>query len=82
MRVVDKLKLNKFRDVAIPTPRDLFARYGVAIPRNTTYSGDEMAINGMSKIDSISSAELYDRYKQQLESVPFTQPDVVDSSNV
>ena len=41
----DKLKVNKFRIVAIPRPIEFMARFGVANMPSSAFSGDELAPN-------------------------------------
>lgn len=67
MFVPEKLKVNRFKDVKIPTNKDFFARVGlgnVGVAGN--YTGDEMAIPAQSKIDQIRQADFeYSKYLNQ-----------------
>lgn len=69
MYVPDKLKLNKFRLVRIPSNAEYFRRYGAGNDSKGVYSGDEMLSTGERKIDSIAGAyEDYQRYAKMKES--------------
>lgn len=55
MKVVDSLKLNKFKPVSIPRNRDLYARVGGRIPSLGT--GGFTAEYGKDKLQLISDSE-------------------------
>lgn len=55
MKVVDKLKLNKFVPVSVPKNRDLFSRVGGRVPSLGT--GGFTAEIGKSKLDLLASDE-------------------------
>lgn len=63
MFVVEELKLNKFRDVQIPSGREYFARYGQLISPADQYTGDEVAQMPQNKVDSFAD---YQRYAEQM----------------
>lgn len=68
MLVPDKLKLNKFVHVRIPSNKEYFARVGLSSAGlSTQYTGDEIADTGKSKIDSIADMDAYDRLMQSKE---------------
>lgn len=49
MYVPKSLKLNRFTVVDIPSPKEIFTRFGFAT--GTAYSGDEEVPSPMSKVD-------------------------------
>lgn len=55
--VPEKLKLNKFKLVAIPKNRDYFARFGFAKSPASSYSGDLPAFFNEDKIGSLVRGE-------------------------
>lgn len=55
--VPEKLKLNKFKLVAIPKNRDYFARFGFAKSPASSYSGDLPASFNEDKIGSLVRGE-------------------------
>lgn len=59
-----ELKLNKFREVKIPSNASYFQRYGfAAVPSESLYTGDEELDYGQTKLDAIAEgAELYERF--------------------
>lgn len=64
MLVPDKLKLNRFKEVKIPTNKDFFARVGLgSVGTAGSYTGDDFAIPNQSKIDQILQADAeYSKY--------------------
>lgn len=62
MRVVEKLKLNKFRDVVVPEPKALYQRFGFSAPDPCKYTGDEPAIMPANKCDQLAD---YAEYAEQ-----------------
>lgn len=68
MFVPDKLKLNKFVHVRIPSNKEYFARVGLSSTGlSNQYTGDELADTGKTKIDSIADMDAYDRFMQSKE---------------
>lgn len=67
MLVPEKLKLNKFKLVKIPSNKDYFARVGLqSAGTPSQYTGDEMAVLDQSKIDQIRAADAeYAKYLNQ-----------------
>lgn len=59
MFVVEKLKLNKFVHVEIPSNKDFFSRLAGARPiaPASAYSGDESVPNSMNKTDQLMYAD-------------------------
>ena len=52
----ESLKVNKFKEVSIPTPTEYVKRYGLrAAPES--YSGDNLAVPAMSKIQQLNVAD-------------------------
>lgn len=64
MFIPEKLKLNKFKDVKIPSNKDFFARVGLgSVGTAGSYTGDELATPVQSKIDQIAEADAeFSRY--------------------
>lgn len=64
MFVPEKLKLNKFQIVRIPSPKEYFSRVGnQPIGTNNMYTGDDPAIMNQRKVDSIIDMEEFDRMR-------------------
>lgn len=63
MYVCEGLKLNKFRDVAIPANKMYFQRYGLMNADRMVYTGDELARPEKTKVDTFTDMEAYDRMK-------------------
>lgn len=58
MFVPEKLKLNRFKLVKIPSNRDYFGRVGLSSPGSPAqYTGDDLAVPPQSKIDQILDAD-------------------------
>lgn len=55
MKVIEKLKLNKFKSVSVPRNRDLYARVGGRVPQLGT--GGFTSELGKSKMDILSDSE-------------------------
>lgn len=71
MRIPDKLKLNKFRLVLLPSTRDIFARYGQRVTPASQFTGDEEDVTYASnKVEELTRAK-YEVLKQmEEENVP------------
>lgn len=60
MFIKDELKLNKFRDCAIPSNREYFARYGFAVTPASQYTGDDVSLPmPMNKVESMADYMAY-----------------------
>lgn len=57
MIIIDDLKLNKFRLVAVPDNRSIFSRFGESVPLSSQFSGDEDIPENQSKIDTLRAAD-------------------------
>ena len=66
MFIVEKLKLNKFRECSIPKPCDYFKRLGSRSLPVSQYSGDEMIKEG-NKIDNLAYMDEFDKQRQSEE---------------
>lgn len=55
MKVIEKLKLNKYKPVSVPRNRDLYARVGGRVPQLGT--GGFTSELGKSKMDILSDSE-------------------------
>ena len=65
MLIPEKLKLNKFKEVRIPTNKELFGRVGIqGLGVAEQYSGDQSAVLNTSKIDAIIEAD--NEFRDQL----------------
>lgn len=69
MYIIEKLKLNRFKMVAIPKPCELYARLGHGnLPADSAYTGDDIASMNKRKTDQMAQAmEDYERYVKQME---------------
>lgn len=63
MYIPEKMKVNKFHDVAIPSNKSFFSRLGNVDPNILKYTGDEVAPEPMSKTDSIND---YIEYAEEM----------------
>lgn len=63
----EKMKINKFRQVAIPRPIEFMQRFGSAEVPSSSYSGDEFAPLPRNKVDMLADAERYDAMMQKVE---------------
>lgn len=67
MNIPEKLKLNRFKVVNLPSNKDLFSRFGKKSMPENLYTGDDMAPQASRKIDQIADYDAYDRMMQQEE---------------
>lgn len=63
----DAQKVNRFKQVAIPTNAQFFARYGLSASPLSEYSGDEIAPTPRTKVDIYADMQAYDAMKQREE---------------
>lgn len=63
----EKMKINKFRQVAIPKPIEYMQRFGSADMPSSSYSGDEFAPLPKNKVDMLADADRYDAMMQKVE---------------
>lgn len=63
----EKMKINKFRVVAIPRPIEYMQRFGSADVPSSSYSGDEYAPLPKNKVDMLADADRYDAMMQKVE---------------
>ena len=63
----EKMKINKFRIVAIPRPIDYMQRFGSADMPSSSYSGEEYAPLPRNKVDMLADADRYDAMMQKVE---------------
>lgn len=57
MHVIEKLRLQKFEEVAIPKNKDLFQKIGPRIPTMNLYGGENAPSEPMDKLAQIHAAE-------------------------
>lgn len=58
MFIVEKLKLNKFVEVAVPKASDLFARLGSRVTPDNMYSEESDTVRGMNKVEQLGATLL------------------------
>lgn len=63
----EKMDINKFVDVAIPSKSHYLQRFGFTSAPASSYTGDEFAPLPKDKIASIADMEAYDKMMQQEE---------------
>ena len=63
----EKMKVNKFRVVAIPRPIEYMSRFGTADMPSSSYSGDEYVPLPRNKVDMLADADRYDAMMQKVE---------------
>lgn len=63
----ESLKVNKFKEVAIPTPTEYVQRYGLRAAPDS-YTGEELAVPAMSKIQQLNVADFFNSRALQHES--------------
>lgn len=63
----EKMKVNKFRQVAIPKPIEYMQRFGAADMPSSSYSGEEFAPLPRNKVDMLADADRYDAMMQKVE---------------
>lgn len=73
MYIPEKLKLNRFRQVNIPRPKDYFARFGNMSTPSGRYSGDQSLISGR-KTDVLSRVDAIERFHLHYESLEHLSP--------
>lgn len=56
MFTIPELKLNSFKEETIPSPSDLFARFGFTSKKGNM-TGDETPRDGLSKVETLSEVE-------------------------
>lgn len=68
MYIPEKMKINKFEEVAIPSNKSFFSRLGFVAPESLKYSGDEVVPEPLSKSDSFDDFQRYAEMKAKEES--------------
>lgn len=58
MYIPEDLKVNRFKQVPIPSNREYFGRNNGKVLPDNLYTGDDVAIMPQNKIDQITEAEL------------------------
>ena len=64
----EKMKVNKFRLVAIPRTCEYMKRFGATVAPSSMYTGDDFAPLPQNKIDMLADADRYDAMMQEVES--------------
>ena len=64
MFIPEKMKLNKFRDCAIPSNREYFQRLGFAVPAEGSFAGENEPVP--MPMNKVESADDYERYVEQM----------------
>ena len=65
MFVPDKLKLNKFVQCNLPTPRSLFAKVGMVKPESGIYTGEDVVPHSLNKTELYSLMDEWDAQRQR-----------------
>lgn len=65
MFIPEKMKLNRFKDVSLPSARDYFKLTGFQATPQSAYTGDELAPRQMNKVESIEDFERYCEMKAE-----------------
>lgn len=65
MIIISSLKHNTFKQVEVPTARDLFARVGQRVAPASSFSGEESLDPSTSKIDAVKNV-----IKEDVEDIP------------
>lgn len=63
----EKMKVNRFKVVAIPRPVDYMRRFGAAGTPNSAFTGDERAPLPQNKIEMLAAAEYLNDIQMQHE---------------
>lgn len=68
MIIHEKMRLNKFQQVSIPKPSDMFARLGLRETPANQYSGEEEMLGDMNKVEQLGAQmKMYEQYAEQAE---------------
>lgn len=65
MYIPEELKLNKFRDCAIPSNREYFMQRGLHPTPSGEYSGDDVVPEQLNKVESMEDMQRYAELKQR-----------------
>ena len=57
MYTIEKLRLQKFEEVAIPKGKDIFSKVGARIPSIDMYGGEEAPTENRDKLGQLHAAE-------------------------
>lgn len=63
----DKMRVNRFKVVAIPRPCEYMRRFGATVAPSSMYSGEEFAPLPRNKVDMMVDAERYDAMMQEVD---------------
>lgn len=63
----EKMKVNRFKVVAIPRPIEFMRRFGAASTPSSSYTGDEVAPLPLNKVETLASAEALNELQMQNE---------------
>lgn len=69
MFIPKEMKLNRFKEVSLPSARDFFGITQGQIPNSSQYTGDEPAPMPANKVDSINDFIDYAEQMQREESL-------------
>ena len=65
MVIEEKMKLNKFQQVSIPKPSDMFARLGFRQTPASEFAGDQTLPTG-NKVDQLGEQmKMYEQYAEE-----------------
>lgn len=57
MITIPPLKLNSFQEVSIPSPAELFARFGMTSKPSANMTGDNLVKTNLSKVEQCAEVE-------------------------
>lgn len=59
MYIPEKLQINKFEAVSLPSPKSWFVRVGEVAPAEKDFSGEDVVPESMRKVESLADYEAY-----------------------
>lgn len=62
-----KMKINKFKLVAIPRNCEYMKRFGQSVAPSNNFTGDDLAPIPRNKVDMLADADRYDAMMQRVE---------------
>lgn len=71
MYIPEKMKINKFVAVDLPSAKSMFARVGEVVAPEKDFSGDDIVPDQMRKVDSLADYEAYAEMMANEESSKF-----------
>ena len=59
MYIPEKMQINKFEAVSLPSPKSWFSRVGEVAPPEKDFSGEDVVPEQMRKVESLADYEAY-----------------------